>query len=184
MPSVISSVQTLKLSSSLGQRWWRWPRRRHPAPARSARVRSAARCCGDRRCATRRRCRPSSHAAKSPNGPGRRRPHITQVSGAIPGGNIHTAAERDGQVGVVAADPDALVEHLPCRPGGARILIIESDMVVDIIADRLCAGPPRRRLAEKVPSCLGQQIRLAIPAAQQKDQSLFRADPLRRAVAR
>ena len=75
---------------------------------------------------------------------------------------------------VVAADSDSLVERLPSRPRGSRLLIVEHDSVVHIIADPLHSRPTRRHIPEQIPGRLGQQIRLAITAAQQEDESIFR----------
>ena len=81
----------------------------------------------------------------------RQRPHVAQVSGAVPRRNIHAAAESNSQVREVATDAHTLVERLPSCPRGARFLIVERDMVVDKIADRLNARPSRRGLTESRP---------------------------------
>src|SRR5208282_63076 len=103
----------------------------------------------------------------------RERSHVAKVSGAVPRRNIHAAAERDSQVGVVATDADTLVEGFPGCSRGTRFLIIENDMAVDKIADGLHARPSRRRLTESRPRRIGEQISLAIAAAQKDDQSIF-----------
>ena len=46
-------------------------------------------------------------------------------------------------VGEVAADSLALIEGLPGGPGGAGIPIVEDDVVMDVIANRLDALPSR-----------------------------------------
>src|SRR5216684_2693008 len=81
---------------------------------------------------------------------GRRNSDVTQVAGAVACGNVHAAAESDGQVGEVATDSGALVECLEGRLGHARMLVTESDVVVDVVADRLDARPSGRRRLEQV----------------------------------
>ena len=113
MPSVISSVQTLKLSSSV---WAKGGGDGHVAgiaPPRDQHASDPRHVVAGIESVPPAADKDFEPCGKIPNGLGRRRPHIAQVSGAIARGNIHAAAERDGQVGVVAADPDALVEHLP-----------------------------------------------------------------------
>src|SRR5271163_3237277 len=64
-------------------------------------------------------------------------PHVSQVSGAVTRRNIHAAAESDGQMREVAADAHTLVKRLPSRSRRARSLIIESNMIMNKITDRL-----------------------------------------------
>jgi hypothetical protein len=111
---------------------------------------------------------------KIPDSPWWRRSHVTEIARAIPRWNIQGAAKRDGQMREIAAYTRTLAESLRGRSSGARILIIESDVVVNVIADCLHPVPARLSLAEKVPGSLREQVRFAVPAAQQKDQSLFR----------
>src|SRR6516162_9319959 len=98
---------------------------------------------------------------------------LTEITSAVACRNVHTAAKCDGEVRIVAADAFPFVEGFKGRLGGTRVLVAERDMVVHKIADRLNACPARRRMAEQVPSYLGQQVRLAVPAAQQKHQGFF-----------
>ena len=57
--------------------------------------------------------------------------------------NIHAAAEGDGEMGEVPADADAFVISLKSGAGRSRILIAESQMAADEIADRLGRGSSR-----------------------------------------
>src|SRR4051794_2440997 len=50
---------------------------------------------------------------------------VTQIAGAIPRGNVHAPAKGDGEVGEVAADAPAFIEHLPGGLGGAGELVTE-----------------------------------------------------------
>ena len=101
----------------------------------------------------------------------RRHADIAQVTGAVTRGDIHTATEGDGEVRVIAADAGPLLESLPGRLRGAGVLVTEGDMLMDEIADGLDAFPSGGRLAEEVPSYLGQQIGLAISAPQQEQHA-------------
>jgi len=54
------------------------------------------------------------------------------------------------------------------------MLITERDVTMDEITDRLYARPPRRSLFEEVPGHVGQAVRFAVAAAEQKRQRLGR----------
>ena len=56
----------------------------------------------------------------------------------------------------------------------ARQLVVEAQVVVDEIADRLDASPTGRRLFEQGPGDIGQPVGLAIPAAQKIDEGFRR----------
>src|SRR5712672_1005252 len=58
-----------------------------------------------------------------------RRAHVTQISGAISGRNVHAAAECNSQVRVVATNAFTLVEDLQRRLGCARVLIAVLNVV-------------------------------------------------------
>ncbi len=112
-----------------------------------------------------------------PDAVGRRRPHVAQVAGAIARGNIHAAAKGDGQVSVVAANALALLESLPGGPGGAGIFIVKSDVVVDVIANRLDAVPSRAacgRTVAKPPETADPSRNIGCPAGRPE---CLRADP-------
>src|SRR2546423_14596615 len=79
---------------------------------------------------------------------GGRHADVAKITGAVACWNIHTAAESNGEVGIVAADSCALVECFKGRFRAARILITERDVVMDVIADRLHTSPSGRRLFE------------------------------------
>ena len=74
---------------------------------------------------------------------------------------------------VVAADAGPFAERLRGAAGGAGVLVVEGDMVVNVIADRLHARVSGSRAAEELPSRLRQQIGFAIAAAQQENEGLF-----------
>ena len=91
------------------------------------------------------------------------------IAGAIARRNIHAAAERDGEVRVVATHTLAFIEDLPGRHRGARMLVAEGDVPMDEIADRLDARPPRWQLFKEVPGNVGQALGLAVTTAEEKD---------------
>ncbi len=77
-------------------------------------------------------------------------------------------------MGEVAAHAPALVEHVERRLGGVRVLVTEGDVGVDKIADRLHPPPAARGIAKQRPGGFREQVGLAIPAAEQKQQRLGR----------
>src|SRR5258705_9988394 len=99
---------------------------------------------------------------------------VAEIAGAIARRNVHAATERDGEVRVVATHALAFIERLPGGFGRARMLVAESDVAMDEIADRLHTRPPGWRLFEEVPGHLGQAVRLAIATAEEEDQRLCR----------
>src|SRR5271169_2537853 len=76
-------------------------------------------------------------------------------------------------MGKVTAHALPFLERLLGRFTGAGVLIAEGDMTMDEVADRLNPLPSGRRSLEQVPSDLGQTIRLAITAAQKKNQGFL-----------
>src|SRR6266480_4638819 len=95
---------------------------------------------------------------------------VAEIAGAIACRNVHAATERDGEVRVVATHTLAFIERLPGGFGRARMLVAESDVAMDEIADRLDARPPGWRLPEEIPGHLGQAVGLAVATAEEKDQ--------------
>ena len=55
----------------------------------------------------------------------------------------------------------------------SALLVVERDVAMDVVADRLNAVPARRRLPEEVPRRLRQPVGVAVPAAEQEDQRLL-----------
>jgi len=73
-----------------------------------------------------------------------------------------------------AAHADLLVIGVPGGLGRPRLLIVEADPVMDIVADRLDPRPAGRRLLEQPPRNVGEPVGLAIAAAKQIDQDFHR----------
>src|ERR1039458_10838950 len=84
------------------------------------------------------------------------------ISGAVSRRDVHAAAEGDGEMRVVAADALPFVESFRGATGGAGILVVKGNMVMDVIADGLHPRVPWSRAAKELPSRLRQQIGLAI----------------------
>jgi len=102
----------------------------------------------------------------------RRNSDVAEIAGAVARWNVHAAAERNGEMRIVAADALPLVEDLPCRHGRPRVLVSERDVMVNEIADRLDARPAGRRFIEQLPRDVGKPICFAIPAAEQIEEGL------------
>ena len=83
-------------------------------------------------------------------------------------------AERDREVREVATDAGAVDEAAVGGPERIGIRVIEDDMAIDEITDRLDAAPSRRCLPERRPGEVAQTIGVAIAAAQQKNQNFVR----------
>src|SRR5882724_3121776 len=90
-------------------------------------------------------------AGEIARGPGFWRADVAEIAGAIARRNVHAAAERDRQMGIVAADAPAFIVGFPSRLGGAGVLVAECDVAMDEIADRLHPGPARLRVLEQFP---------------------------------
>ena len=99
---------------------------------------------------------------------------VAEISGAIARRDVHAAAQRDRQMGKVAAHPATFDQDVGGRPGRAGVLVAEADVGMDEIADRLHARPAERRVAEAGPGCCHQPLGLAVPAGQEKHERVVR----------
>src|SRR6266496_579999 len=77
----------------------------------------------------------------------RRRRHadVAQIAGAVSRWDVHAAAERHGEVSVIAAHAGPLVVRLRCRFGGSRELVSELEVPMDEGTDRLHSRPAEVR---------------------------------------
>src|ERR1700683_459652 len=96
----------------------------------------------------------------------RRHADVAEIAGAIARRDVHAAAERNGEMGKVAADAAALLVRLPGAFGRARVRVAELDVAVDVIANRLHQRPALGRGAEFGPRQLDEAIGFAVPAAE------------------
>ncbi len=97
---------------------------------------------------------------------------IAEITSAVTRRDIHTTAERDGEMGKVATHALAILKNLKSGLRWARKAVAELDVLMDEIADGLDALPASRRGPEQAPRSLGQQVGLAIAATEQEEQGL------------
>ena len=71
----------------------------------------------------------------------RRHADVAEIAGAVARRDVHAAAERDGEVREVAAHAAPLGEAARGAARGVGVLIVELDVRVDEIADRLHPAP-------------------------------------------
>src|SRR5271166_6619640 len=95
---------------------------------------------------------------------------VAEIAGAIAGGNVHAAAERDGEMGEVAADADAFAHGIAGATGWARVGIAEPDLRVNEIADRLHDPRAPGQFSEPRPGEIGELVAVAIAARKQEQQ--------------
>src|SRR5271155_4002523 len=87
---------------------------------------------------------------------------IAQIARAVSRRDVHAATEGHGEGRIVPADAGAIAISFPRRPGGARVFVAEGNVLVNVIANGLDAGPAERRIAEPRPGDIGQPVGLAI----------------------
>ena len=76
-------------------------------------------------------------------------------------------------MGDVAADADALVKRLQCRPIGARLHIVKKDVLVGKVADGLHSRTAGRHIVEQGASEIFQvAVHLTVAAGQQELQDI------------
>jgi len=99
----------------------------------------------------------------------RRDADITEIAGSVTSRNIHAAAERYRQVREIAADANPLVKGIERRAVGASFQVIELEMAMDKVANRLNPGPTGWRITEGAPRKIKQfAIDLAVTAGEKK----------------
>ena len=94
-----------------------------------------------------------------------------QISRAVARGDVHTAAQRDGQMCEVAAHPLPLLVGVPCGLGRPRVFVAEGDAIMHEVADRPHTRRAALHVAEQRPGGVRQPVGFAIPAAEQIDQT-------------
>src|SRR5450432_2121834 len=92
--------------------------------------------------------------------------NIAQVAGAIARGNVHAAAEGDGQMRKVAAYAGALLIGLPGGLGASRVAVTKRQVSVHEVADGLHAAPAAGRSTEELPSRGRKPVRFAVAATE------------------
>jgi len=85
-----------------------------------------------------------------------RHSNIPEIAGAIACGNIEAAAESDREVRKISANALTLLKGSHGAPSGIRVLIIEGDVAMDKVANRLDSLPSCRGVTEKRPGSVHQ----------------------------
>ncbi len=60
---------------------------------------------------------------------------------------------------IIATDAGALLQGLPCGARGTSGMIVEPDVAMDVVADRLDPRPSRRGVAEELPRLIREPYR-------------------------
>ena len=76
---------------------------------------------------------------------------------------------------IIAADANALAKGLERRPIGPGLHVVEADMLINEVADRLYSRPAAGRRIEQSAGEVSQlAVHLAVAAGQQKQQDFVR----------
>src|ERR1700751_368841 len=81
-----------------------------------------------------------------------RHSYVPQIAGCVLGWNIQAPAERNCQVREVSPNPDLLPKSFECSTIGTSLLIIEAEMAMDKVANRLNPFPSGSYLSKGTPS--------------------------------
>ncbi len=101
----------------------------------------------------------------------RRHADIAEIAGAVARRDVHAAAKRDREMGEVAADAGPVGVAAMRGAQQVGVHVVEADMAVDEIEDRLDARPAGRRCPKKVSQAKSAKpVGVAIAAAEQEDQ--------------
>ncbi len=115
---------------------------------------------------------------------GRLQADVADVARAVAGGDVHGAAEGDGEMREIAAD----AAPFGIGPGGgaqvAGVLVVEPDVVVHEVHDGLHAVPAGLGVSEQAPRLVRQGVALAVAAGEQEAERVGRAAPRRDAAPR
>ncbi len=80
---------------------------------------------------------------------------VAHVAGDVARGDVHAAAEGDGEMTEIAADAARIVVNVERGFGGIGEVVAKGDVVVHPIADGLDARPAGRGGAEELPGDVG-----------------------------
>ena len=99
---------------------------------------------------------------------------IAEIAGAVSGGDVHATAKRDRKVREIPANSHLVDKAAVGAPQGVGLQVVESEVIVDEVADRLNAMPSRRCAGEGCPCDVTEPVRVAIAATQQEDENVVR----------
>jgi hypothetical protein len=103
----------------------------------------------------------------------RRHANVCEISRAVARGYVQTAAQRNGEMREIAANPFLLRIGVPRRFAGAGEVIAELHVLVREIADGLYTPPTGFHLAEHSPGVVHQFLGFAVTASQQIHQGVL-----------
>jgi hypothetical protein len=86
----------------------------------------------------------------------RRNANVAEIPGRVTRRNIHAPAQSHREMSKVAADTDFFAERFQGRTIGARLQVIETEMTVDEVTNRLHTLPSKGRLTKGLPSEIQQ----------------------------
>ena len=99
---------------------------------------------------------------------------IAEIAGAVSGGDVHATAERNLKVCEIAANSHLVEKAAMGAPQGVGLQVVESEVIVDEVADRLNAMPSRRCAGEGRPGKVTKPVGVAIAAAQEEYENVVR----------
>jgi hypothetical protein len=99
---------------------------------------------------------------------------VAEIARSVTRRNVHAATKRDGQMGEVAADPDALFVALRRRAVAACVVVAKLDTFMHVVADRLHALPTAGDRPEERPGEIGQLLGVAIATSVKERQHFVR----------
>ena len=95
--------------------------------------------------------------------------NITQIARRVARGDIHAAAQGNREMGKIAADANPLAKTIERRAIGASFQVIETEMAMDEIANRLYPWPSSGSGAEGLPGEVKQlAVDFTVTARQEK----------------
>src|ERR1700690_3823918 len=99
---------------------------------------------------------------------------VAEIAVAVARGNVEATAQRDRQMGEVAAYADTLGQRVVCCARGPSFGVAEPEAPMNEVADRLHPRPPAIDAAEARPGEIREQLGLAISARAEKRQRVRR----------
>jgi len=99
---------------------------------------------------------------------------ISQIAGAISRRDVHATAQRNGKMRKIPADTSPVGKPAIRRSERIRLQVIETDVIVDEVADSPDALPSEWGRRKPSPGKIGEPVGIAVAAAEQEDQHLIR----------
>ena len=96
--------------------------------------------------------------------------NIAQIACTIPRRNVHTATERNGEVGEVSTNTRPFLVRIPSRTVRSSVRIAEVNSVTRVLKNSLHPRPTFPISPEQGPCQAVQLLGFAIPASEEKNQ--------------